>query len=285
MPELPEVETMRRGIAHIAGCTIRGVRKPRCRLRPIQITPRIGTFRRRAVGQEIVQVGRAGKRVVLELASGDRIVIEPRMTGRLLLAEPPDRAHLRLILDLAPGQARYLMFWSLRGLGTVRLMSPHQFASELGPDRLGPDALELTPRILKDRLAASQRAVKVALMDQRAVAGIGNLYASEILHRARVHPEVSCRRIPPAKWTQLDAAIREVLQTAIRFQGSTLSNGIYRNPRNEEGSFQSEHRVYQRAGQQCVQCRRGKIVRIVQSQRSTFLCPVCQRAPGIKDDP
>ena len=128
MPELPEVETMRRGIAAIEGRRIRDVRGARCRLRPIKITPRLSDLRRRATGKRIVAVARAGKRVVVELESGDRIVFEPRMTGRLLLAEPPDPEHLRLVFELSGRPPRRLLFWSLRGLATVELMSPRRFA-------------------------------------------------------------------------------------------------------------------------------------------------------------
>lgn len=276
MPELPEVETMRRGIAGIVGSRICDVRRPRSRFRPIKITPRMSEFRRRAVGMLVIAVDRVGKRVVVGLDSGDRIVFEPRMTGRLLLAEPPDRQHLRLVLKLSGGPIRQLLFWSVRGLGAVALMSPRQFARRLGPENLGPDALEISARELRERLAASRRAIKVALLDQRAVAGIGNLYASEILHRAGLHPELPCNRVRPAAWIRLHASIGEVLQEAILFEGSTLSDGTYRNPQNEAGGYQDCHRVYQRAGKQCVQCGRGRIVRLVQAQRSTFFCPSCQ---------
>jgi len=277
MPELPEVETMRRGIQAVTGSRISRLRRPRSKLQPMQITPRLSRFRRRVVGRTIVGVARAGKRVVVELDGGDRIVFEPRMTGRLLLAEPPDAEHLRLVFDLAGGKWPQLLFWNLRGLGVVRLLSPGQFARRLGPDRLGPDALEITPGQLCDRLGRSRRAIKVALLDQRAVAGIGNLYASEILHRTRLHPELPCNRLPPGRWKKLHAAIGEVLREAIRFQGSTLADGTYRTAQNQPGGFQNRHRVYQREGQKCLQCGTRRIVRIVQAQRATFFCPHCQR--------
>jgi len=278
MPELPEVETMRRGIQAVTGSRIVRLHQPRSRFEPIQITPPLGRFRRRVVGRTIVAVLRLGKRVVVELDSGDRIVFEPRMTGRLLLAEPPDAEHLRLIFDLAGGKWPQLLFWNLRGLGVVRLLSPDEFARRLGPDRLGPDALKITPEELQDRLGSSRRAIKVALLDQGAVAGIGNLYASEILHRARIHPELPCNKLRAARWKKLHAAIGEVLREAIRFQGSTLSDGTYRTAENRPGGFQNRHRVYQRTGQQCLQCGKRCIVRIVQAQRATFFCPRCQRA-------
>ena len=277
MPELPEVETMCRGIVSIVGSGIRDVRRPRSRLQPIQISPRLSDLRRRVVGKRIVDVHRVGKRVVVELDSSDSIVFEPRMTGRVLLVEPPDTEHVRLVFDLSGGPARQLLFWNMRGLGVVRLYSPRQFARNLGPDKLGPDALETSLDVLRDRLGSSRRAVKVALMDQRAILGIGNLYASEILHQARVHPELPCNGLRPEQWKRLHAAIGEVLLAAIRLQGSTLGDGNFRNAENQAGSYQNEHRVYQRAGEKCLGCGKGRIRRVVQAQRSTFFCPRCQR--------
>jgi len=291
MPELPEVETFCRGIAPVVGSRIRDLRRPRSRLQPIRITPRLSDFRRRVVGRQIVSVGRAGKRVVVELDSGDsrgdnsprgdRIVFEPRMSGLVLLARPPDEEHLRLVFELSGRRARRLLFWNRRGLGAVRLVSPRQFNRDYGPEKLGPDALEISPETLHRRLGGSRRAIKVALLDQRAVAGIGNLYASEILHWAALHPELPCNKLPAAAWEKLHAAMREVLQEAIRQQGSTLRDGTYRIARNRPGSYQLYHRVYQRAGQPCLQCGNGRIVRIVQAQRSTFFCPACQRREGV----
>jgi formamidopyrimidine-DNA glycosylase len=126
-------------------------------------------------------------------------------------------------------------------------------------------------------LEHSSRPIKVALLDQRAVAGIGNLYASEILHLVGIHPARSCRRLRPGDWPRLADAIHKVLETAIRYEGSTLSDGTYRNALNESGSYQAYHRVYDRAGERCLCCGRGRIMRIVQAQRSTFFCPLCQR--------
>jgi formamidopyrimidine-DNA glycosylase len=277
MPELPEVETMCRGIAPVVGSRIHDLRRPRSRLQPIKISPRLSDFRRRVVGRRIVTVGRVGKRVVVELDNGDRVVFESRMTGLVLLAHPPDAQHLRLVFELSAGRARQLLFWDRRGLGVVRLLAPGEFDRECGPQKLGPDALEISPDTLSRRLGASRRAIKVALLDQRALAGIGNLYASEILHRVRIHPGRTCDSLRAAEWRSLHAAMREVLEEAIRHQGSTLRDGTYRVARNRPGSAQILHRVYQRAGQGCLQCGRGQIVRIVQVQRSTFFCPACQR--------
>jgi formamidopyrimidine-DNA glycosylase len=279
MPELPEVETMRRGIAPIVGSRIERMQCPRLRFRPITIEPPLARFRRRIAGRTIVAVGRAGKRVLVELDSGERIVIEPRMSGRVLLCEPPDRTHLRVVFELSGGPASRLLFWDSRGLGVVRLLTPERFAEDLGPARLGPDAMEISAEELRRRMSASRRAIKVALLDQRVVAGVGNLYASELLHRARVHPESPCNRLRPADWERVHAAMQEVLREALAHQGSTLADGMYRTVHDKVGQYQEQHLVYQCHGRACRQCGKAKILRIVQTQRSTFFCPNCQRVP------
>jgi formamidopyrimidine-DNA glycosylase len=295
MPELPEVETMRRGILSIVGRQIARAERAACKRRPIAIRPRIDLFRRRVEGKTIVAVQRAGKRVVVWLAKAagqneeEAIVIEPRMTGLVLLSDPPTQEHLRFRLRFsktsaaANGRAKpvadELLFWDRRGLGTVSLLSADEFAVKYGGESktLGPDALRLSVGDLRTRLHGSRRAIKVALLDQRAIAGIGNLYASEILNVAGIHPAARCHRLRREQWNRLHAAIHLVLEEAIHFEGSTLSDGTYRNALNESGGYQNYHRVYDRAGQTCPTCGRGTIRRIVQAQRSTFFCPHCQR--------
>jgi formamidopyrimidine-DNA glycosylase len=275
MPELPEVETMRRGILGIVGARIEDVERVACRRRPILIAPRIDRFRRRAVGRVIREVDRVGKRVVVRLASGDAIVLEPRMTGLVLVAEPPSREHLRFRCKLSEGGARELLYWDRRGLGSVRLFSAEEFNAAFGPDKIGPDALTIKPESLRAQLHHSQRAVKVALLDQRAVAGIGNLYASEILHAAGIHPACRCNKLTRAQWQSIAVATHSILESAIRYEGSTLGDGTYRNALNQAGGYQNHHRVYERAGKPCPRCGTS-VIRIVQAQRSTFFCPKCQ---------
>jgi len=275
MPELPEVETMRRGILGISGARIEDAVRLPCRLKPLQVYPRIDVFRRRTLDRCIEQVGRVGKRVILRLDSGDRIVFEPRMTGLVLLADPPSPEHLRFRLDLS-GDVSHVWYWDRRGLGSVRLLSPDEFHEQLGPHKVGTDALALKPGEMRDRLGGSRRAVKVALMDQQAIAGIGNLYASEILHRAGVHPQKSCDRVGGEEWEGIHVATLEILQMAIRCEGSTLSDGTYRNALNKSGGYQNHHRVYDRAGHPCLVCRTGVVQRIVQAQRASFFCSTCQ---------
>jgi formamidopyrimidine-DNA glycosylase len=282
MPELPEVETMRRGILGIVGAHIHEVERVACRRRPIAIRPRIDHFRRRAVGRTVRDVGRVGKRVVVQLDSGDSIVMEPRMTGLILLADPPTCEHVRFRCTLtgkgrSNGSSVELLYWDRRGLGSVRLFSPTEFEIAFGPARLGPDALAMSAELFRQQLGGSRRAVKVALLDQRAVAGIGNLYASEILHLAGVHPAARCDRLKRGQWQAIADATLSVLEAAIRYEGSTLGDGTYRNALNQAGSYQNHHRVYDRAGKPCLKCGHdSRIVRIVQAQRATYFCAECQ---------
>lgn len=280
MPELPEVETMRRGILGIVGARITGIEALAGGLKPIRIRPRPALLARQTAGRRIVGIERYGKRVALRLDSEAVLVFEPRMTGLVLLADPPDREHLRVRVHLAGGSSRQLLFWDRRGLGSVRLLQPRQLLAELGPEKLGPDALEITLDQLHERLHSSRRAIKVALLDQRAVAGIGNLYAAEMLHVAGIHPAQRCDRLTSAEWARLHAALRDVLSEAVRYEGSTLSDGTYRNVLNSPGRYQNHHRVYDRAGHPCPTCGGGPIRRIVQAQRATFFCPDCQRRRG-----
>jgi formamidopyrimidine-DNA glycosylase len=278
MPELPEVETMRRGILGIVGSRIDDVERVACRRRPIMIAPRIDRFRSRAIGRTVSDVGRVGKRVVVHLDSGDAIIFEPRMTGLVLVAEPPTREHLRFRAALSGNGVRELLYWDRRGLGSVRLLSPKEFADAFDAEKIGPDALNIAAETLRDRLHTSSRAVKVALLDQRAVAGIGNMYASEILHLAEIHPAKRCDKITRSQWAAIAEATHAVLNKAIRFEGSTLRNGTYRNALNETGGYQNHHRVYDRAKQPCPRCgKSSEIKRIVQAQRSTFFCSSCQQ--------
>jgi formamidopyrimidine-DNA glycosylase len=276
VPELPEVETMRRGIAAIRGSRIVGAKRVACVRRPILVQPDGKRLLRRIVGSRIQEVGRLGKRVVLLLETGDRLIFEPRMTGLVLVADPPTKDHLRFQLDLADGPIKTIWYWDRRGLGSVKLLSEKEFAAGLGSGKLGPDALALSAGELRERLGKSRRAIKVALLDQRAVAGIGNLYASEILHLAGIHPSKRCDLLTPGQWAAIHARMVEVLDLAIRHEGSTLSDGTYRNALNQSGGFQNHHRVYDRAGEACLNCRQMRIVRVVQAQRATFYCPGCQ---------
>jgi formamidopyrimidine-DNA glycosylase len=282
MPELPEVETMVRGIRpFVEGRQIEAVKRCGCRFRPISIRPRFELLAKRLAGQRIETVSRLGKRVILHVSGGAALVIEPRMTGLMLLSDPPDRDHLRIEWQFA-GKAEYnsLWFWDRRGLGTVRLFAPGEIDRHFEGGTVGPDALEMTLETWQQCCRSTSRAIKIVLLDQRMVAGIGNLYASEILHVSRIHPARRADRLKSTELSRLCDAVRCVLEDAIRHEGSTLSDATYRTALNQNGRYQNKHRVYDRAEETCPTCSIGAIRRIVQGQRSTFFCPECQRLKG-----
>jgi formamidopyrimidine-DNA glycosylase len=289
MPELPEVETMRRGIERIVGGTICGVAFPRVACKPMVIWPNRSVVRRRLMGRTVTAVQRIGKRVAL-VFDRDHLVIEPRMTGLLLLADPPSLEHLRLGLtlefrDAASVRSLQLWYWDRRGLGQIRWLTARAWQQWLDQRRVGPDALQISLLALRERLSSSRRAIKVALLDQRALAGVGNLYASEILFAAGIHPQARCDRLSRVQWRRLHQALRRVLSAAVLYEGSTLSDGTYRNALNRAGQYQNHHRVYARSGQACARCHNAEIVRMVQAQRSTFFCPACQILPPDDAEP
>jgi formamidopyrimidine-DNA glycosylase len=276
MPELPEVETMRRGVLAIVGATIVNAERTPCSKRPIVIKPRIDRLNKRVQGKTITNVDRLGKRVVIRLNSDDRLIFEPRMTGLVLIADPPTQEHLRFCLQLKKCPIKKVLFWDRRGLGNVTLLSADEYKIKLTDGKLGPDALAISSAEFPKRFKGTQREIKVAMLDQKIVLGIGNLYAAEILHLAGVHPQTRCDQITGKRWQLIYQRMIEVFELAIEYEGSTLSDGTYRNAINGEGSFQNEHRVYDREGQACPKCKNAKIIRIVQAQRATFFCKSCQ---------
>jgi len=301
MPELPEVETMRRGLAAIVGRRIAAVEFPRSRVRPLSIEPRPVALARRVVGLSVAAVHRRGKRIVIELAppaprrrrataivasttsrGSPRLwlAIEPRMTGLMLLVDPPTAEHVRMVVTFAgaatASDASRLRFWDRRGLGTIRLLDDHGLEAACGSQKHGPDGLVVTGQELATRLADSRRAIKVALLDQRAVAGIGNIYAAEILFRCGIDPRSRCRRLTREQWRRIADETRRVLAEAVDHEGSSIGDETYRTADNRVGRFQQRHRVYGREGEPCPTCGTA-VVRIVQTQRATFFCPTCQR--------
>jgi len=304
MPELPEVETMCRGLSPAIGSTIERIEFPDIPYRPIVTTPAPSQWAARLVGRTIVGIERIAKRVVILVAPGnsanktisvdstdkpvgcealqehraeaDRIVFQPKMAGIAMISNPPSAVHTRVVLHLSGASCDRILYWDRRGLGTAHIWTPSECDLYLGPKVLGPDALSITAEVFAQAFRNLKRPVKPALLDQRLVAGVGNLYASEILHRSGIHPERKCDRIPIKSWQSIHRSMQEILLDAIAHEGSTLNDGTYRNAINGEGGYQNHHRVYGREGETCLGCHRSTIVRIVQSQRSTFFCKTCQ---------
>lgn len=276
MPELPEVETMCRGIRSIIGASIARVVDPKCSYRPIACDPTLRSIGGRLRGHTITGISRIGKRVVIETERW-ALVLQPKMTGLVSIEEPPSAEHVRLVLELANCSTERVLFWDRRGLGTIQLLPRAEVEARLVTGRLGTDALLISCEEFMQRLTSTARPIKVALLDQKLLAGVGNLYASEMLHAAAIDPCRTADSIKADEYALLHEHMLRILNEAIRYEGSTLSDGTYRNALNKEGGYQNSHQVYDRAGHPCPRCRHSEIIRIVQAQRATFYCPKCQQ--------
>jgi formamidopyrimidine-DNA glycosylase len=274
VPELPEVETIRRDLEpEIRGRTITNVRIHKD---DIVLPPHDpGSFRRLLSGRTIERVARRAKYLLFHLDDGSVLQVQLRMSGRFALsAERPDADEFRHIAArLGLDDGRTLFYDDMRRLGGLRLLAGPAWALEEA--RLGPEPLEAGYRAadLGRALAATRAPVKTALMDQRRIAGVGNIYASEALFRARVDPRRPGRDLSPAEVKRLHRSVRAVLREAVERAGTTFQN--YRAVNGRSGQFQVSLRVYGREGEACAVCRRP-VERIVQAGRSTFYCPACQ---------
>jgi formamidopyrimidine-DNA glycosylase len=284
MPELPEVETMVRGLKPVLeGSRIASLRALDASML-VGCTPR--SLARRARGARVRGVARRGKWVALGLEGrGGVIVVQPRMTGGFWLVQPPREGHVRLRIELEASGGS-VWFCDPRRLGRIAWYRDDAGAGVAFAGSHGPDALEVSLEELAPRLAATGRAIKPTLMDQKVVAGIGNIYADEILFRARVHPLRGARDLAAEEVRRLHAAIRPVLAEAIEAEGSSFDAG-YRTVLGLEGGFLARNAMYGRAGEPCPGCG-GPVVKTYLkglSTRPTHLCPTCQVGPDVSPAP
>ena len=278
MPELPEVETVRRGLES-AVVGRRALTVAVGRERVVRRTS-AAALTAGLTGRRIDAVRRHGKLLLLPLDSGRAVMIHLRMSGQVLIvagdAERPAHTHVDVGLD----DGRSLLFVDPRTFGEVMVYDPEHVARDL-PElaAAGPDPLVdgIDRRGLARRLGATRRPLKTVLLDQRVIAGIGNIYADEICHRARLRPMRPAADIGAPGLRRLAAVIPEVLTAAVDAGGSTLGDAQYVGVDGTAGSFQDEHRVYGRAGERCGTCGRGIVHRVTLAQRGTHFCPVCQR--------
>ena len=280
MPELPEVETVRRGLApHLTGQRIARVeqRRPDLRWKMPEDLVQVLT------GARVTDLRRRSKYLLADLDRGPCLLVHLGMSGRVRVegaalgsfhhdpAILPQHDHL--VLTTEAGVTVTLN--DARRFGAVDLVRPgetHPLLASLGPEPLSDD---FTPAVLAAAFRGRRMPVKAALLDQRIVAGLGNIYVCEALFRAGIHPLRAAGRIGPARLVALHAAIRAVLVEAIAAGGSSLRD--HRQASGELGYFQHSFRVYDREGQPCARpgCA-GTVRRIVQSGRSTWYCPTCQ---------
>lgn len=283
MPELPEVETVRRGLAaHVVGRRIERVEVGR--ERTVRRTSREALIHGLS-GVCITKAYRRGKYLLCSLDSGESMMIHLRMSGRVLVVQrgakrPP---HTHVILHLAPDarhEAQELWFVDPRTFGEVVVFDPLHEASVV-PElaRLGIDPLvdDFTSEVLYGLLRPKRGSLKAVLLDQCVVAGIGNIYADEILHVARLRPHRVPARLSRATINRLYDAIVGVLNSAVDLGGSTLTDSQYVDLDGESGNYQHQHRVYGRAGAICLTCGSARIAQTMVAGRTTCYCPKCQR--------
>jgi formamidopyrimidine-DNA glycosylase len=276
MPELPEVETVRLGLEQaMAGRLLLRVLQRRPDLRR-PFPPR---FELRLTGRRIESLSRRAKYLALHLDDGAAVLVHLGMSGRMLVgrqSNEPFDAHDHVIFDLDDGGR--VVFNDARRFGLMdltetALLHQHPLLSGIGPEPLGE---AFTPKVLASRIAGKSSPIKIVLLDQAVVAGIGNIYASEALFRAGIDPTRAANSLKPAEISRLVPAIQDVLTEAIAAGGSSLRD--HRRPDGELGYFQHGFKVYDREGEPCPGCTcKTGIQRIVQAGRSTFYCAKRQR--------
>ena len=279
MPELPEVETVRRGLEpHVVGRRFDRVEIFDPRLtRPEDP----GVVAARLVGERVRALARMGKYLVFRFETGRALLIHLRMTGSLRTT-PGGRArierdpYVRAVVTLDNNSD--VEYRDVRRFGTWLLAEPDELEPYLGI-RLGVEPLttSFTRRILSERLAGRRAPVKAALLDQRTVAGLGNIYADEALWRARIHPLRPARELEAAELASLHRGVRRSLKAGIARQGATLRD--YRTPDGSAGTMQEEFKAYGREGEPCPRCG-TPIEKIRAAGRGTWYCPRCQRLDG-----
>jgi formamidopyrimidine-DNA glycosylase len=277
MPELPEVETIRRGLdREVTGKRIktvevhgnRSIRRHRSKKE----------FVGRLEGAKVAGVGRTGKYLVLRLDTGDRLVAHLRMSGQLLRAQAKDPVtkHTHIVFTFTQGgQLRYV---DPRTFGEMFVGSPDEVAENM-PElaELGFDPIEepMSWVSFGERLLRRRQRLKTILLDQTFIAGLGNIYSDEILFHAGLRYDRTPDSLSSMEIRRLYRALVEVMHEAVKHRGSTLSDAQYVDVYGRPGNYQLEHQVYDREGEACRRCR-TPIVRVKFQQRSTFFCPHCQ---------
>jgi formamidopyrimidine-DNA glycosylase len=274
MPELPEVETVRRGLAqHLTGARLAHIKVRRGDLR----VPVPAFLKESLEGSVLTRIARRAKYLLFHFDNAQVLIAHLGMSGSMLLtAQPPAsfRTHDHIIMTWGNGMV--MAFHDPRRFGLMLLSDESTLAEHPLLAGLGPEPLDgtITAAGFYSLLHASSASVKTVIMDQRKLVGVGNIYACEALFRARIHPERSADSITKKQASALLAAIGEVLTAAIASGGSTLRD--YVRSSGDGGYFQHHFKVYGRGGEPCCQC--GEPIRSIrQSGRSTFFCAKCQR--------
>jgi formamidopyrimidine-DNA glycosylase len=270
MPELPEVETVRRGLQAV----LPGHEVVHAEIRDGRLTAPADPYAvaHELLGAVVERVGRRGKYLIVQLADGRALVSHLRMTGWYHhVPEPDERPHLRALFGLDDGT--WVLYADQRRFGTMRLLEAGEL-EEHWAKRVGPEPLDgsWTASDLRRSLRGRTAPIKALLLDQRVVAGVGNIYADEALWIARIHPLTQGGKIGPARAARLHAAVIEVLERGIAAQGASIDT--YRGVDGAAGSMQERFAVYDREGEPCPRCGRP-IRKIRVAQRGTHYCPSC----------
>jgi formamidopyrimidine-DNA glycosylase len=274
VPELPEVETIARDLAPcLIGRTLKNPRLFKSNgLREVSTRKLLGTLR----GATVHDVSRRAKHVVFLLDSGFRLVIQPRMTGTLSIAAGRPSAEERKyrVLQANIGEGKRFVYRDVRRLGTIWLLDERAWLSYTG--RIGPEPLHESfgVREFEKQLKGTRTEIKKALMDQRRIAGVGNIYANEALFRAGIDPSRRTDRLSHAELAKLLREVRGVLDEAIDAKGTTLRD--YRTGTGDAGSFQGTLQVYGRGGSPCVRCGATLATTHAIDGRATTFCYKCQ---------
>jgi formamidopyrimidine-DNA glycosylase len=272
MPELPEVETVRRGVHQVAvGRTIGSVSATGART--VRRTS-AASVEAGLAGRTVVGTGRHGKWFWLDLDDEARALIHLRMSGQLLWQPTAGVRPKHTHIALAFSDGGELLFVDPRTFGEVMVVPP--FVDHMAVIKQGPDALSASPEALIGMLTGRHRQLKAMLLDQKVIAGIGNIYADEICHRAGIRPLKRADTLTKPAVARLHDAMQSVLGSAIVARGSSLADEQYVDLFGEAGSYQHNHQVYARGGKPCLTCG-VPILRVAWSGRSTYYCKTCQR--------
>jgi len=275
MPELPEVETVRRGLTPVlVGQALKRIVVRRKNLR----FPLPNDLGQRLTGKTITKIDRRGKYLLMHIDGGDVLMSHLGMSGSFCIypdAKGPAKKHDHVLFITNAGTAVH--YHDPRRFGFMLLTTDNELddfpmLAAMGPEPVMPP---LTGSQLMDRLGSRQTSIKAALLDQKIIAGIGNIYACEALFKAGISPNRKAASVRGARAEKLAAAIDEVLMTAIKAGGSSLKD--HKQPNGELGYFQHTFKVYDQEGEVCSTCQKKTIQRIVQNGRSTFYCSACQR--------
>jgi formamidopyrimidine-DNA glycosylase len=274
MPELPEVETVVRGLRK----TVLGKKIKKLGISPSRVlhSP-AASLKRNLIDRRILEISRRGKNIIIKLSSGDLLLIHLGMTGNLFYLDRPTLMGKHDHIDLEFSDKTHLRYSDIRKFGKFKLIKSSQAGEENVLKKLGPEPLEISGGDFVKLMQRRKGKIKSVLLNQSNMVGIGNIYADEVLFEAKIHPLQKVSDLSKNKLIKLHQAIQKILKKAIKAGGSSVDN--YRDVDGESGFFQFYHKVYGREGEPCKRCG-TKIKRIIINQRSAHFCPKCQKKRG-----